>query len=223
MNDDLYQLLGVDHEATLAQIKAAYRNLARTAHPDAGGDPEEFVRITTAYNVLEHADTRKAYDFSGEYGDENPLKVQHRVIQHIADMFENILQQLVAQNLPPERFDFIQAMNDHIDGLSADFAKKERKLSEVLTGFHKTNRLIKKKGEGRNIFSEIAEKRILELAEEYNALKLSIRDIRRVREELQRYESVVDLIRGVQSGAYPGEGRRGGGFWEFLSGSLTST
>lgn len=220
MNEELYHLLGVDRDASQAQIKAAYRKLAKTAHPDAGGDPDEFVRITAAYNVLEDPDTRRAYDLTGEHGDENALQAQSRVIEHIATMFEMILHQLADEGIPPEAFDFIKAMKAHVSTLSGEFQQKERKLGKVLAGLHKTNTLIKKKGEGRNIFSEIAEKRIEGLSEDYKALKMSIRDVRRVREELDRYESVVDLIRGVQSGAYPGEGRR----WpSFFGGALTPT
>lgn len=217
MNDDLYQALGVDREASAADIKAAYRRLVRTHHPDAGGDPDEFVRITTAYNVLEDVETRKAYDLSGEYGDENPLEAQMRVIHHIASMFERILTDL---ERPPEEFDIVAAMNGHTEKLRHEFDAEERRLGKILAGLHKTNQLIKKKGEGRNIFSEIAEKRILEVSEEYKLLKMQIRDVRRVAEELNRYKSVVDVVRTVQAGAYPGRGRSG--LWTVFN-PLTST
>ncbi len=204
MTEDLYQRLGVSREASSAEIKAAYRNAVRTAHPDRGGDPDEFVLLTAAYNVLHDRDSRKAYDLTGEYGDENPLLLQQRVIQHISSMFEQILKDI---EVSPEEFDIIGAMKHHCAGLEDKFAKEETRLSKILTCLHKTNRLIKKKGEGRNIFSEIAEKRISELMEEYKLIKMQSRDVKRVREELERYESVVELIRTVQSGAYPGEGR----------------
>ena len=35
-----------------AQIKTAYRRLAKEAHPDVGGSQEKFVQITEAYNAL---------------------------------------------------------------------------------------------------------------------------------------------------------------------------
>ena len=34
------------------QIKRAFRTLRTRAHPDKGGDPEEFHRLVEAYNVL---------------------------------------------------------------------------------------------------------------------------------------------------------------------------
>jgi len=46
------QVLGVGADATAAEIKQAYRQLARQHHPDAGGDPEQFHRIQQAYELL---------------------------------------------------------------------------------------------------------------------------------------------------------------------------
>jgi molecular chaperone DnaJ len=47
-----YHLLGLSESATLTEVKRAYRRLARTMHPDAGGDHARFAEITAAYNVL---------------------------------------------------------------------------------------------------------------------------------------------------------------------------
>lgn len=49
------EVLGVDPSATLEQAKAAYRELARRHHPDAGGDPETMARINRAFQQAEEA------------------------------------------------------------------------------------------------------------------------------------------------------------------------
>jgi hypothetical protein len=48
------ETLNLPREGKLAsaQIKAAFRRLARTAHPDTGGSHEQFIRITEARNAL---------------------------------------------------------------------------------------------------------------------------------------------------------------------------
>jgi len=44
-----WEILGVDRTASKDVIAMAYRRLVKTAHPDAGGDADRFVRIQHAY------------------------------------------------------------------------------------------------------------------------------------------------------------------------------
>ncbi|CAN8065274.1 unnamed protein product [Agarophyton chilense] len=67
-NDRFYQLLGVEKDASLSQIKKSYRKLAMTHHPDRGGDEERFKEITTAFEVLSDEEKRQLYDDYGEEG-----------------------------------------------------------------------------------------------------------------------------------------------------------
>ncbi len=66
LEKDYYKTLGVPKTATAAEIKKAYRELARKYHPDANkGDlkaEERFKEITEAYNVLSDPKQRKEYD-----------------------------------------------------------------------------------------------------------------------------------------------------------------
>ncbi|GAB4823321.1 hypothetical protein N2152v2_010367 [Parachlorella kessleri] len=67
----LYQTLGVSRAASKADIKAAYRRLARIYHPDANPvslGPEKFQAITQAYEVLSDEERRQAYDEFGVSG-----------------------------------------------------------------------------------------------------------------------------------------------------------
>ncbi|MET7639469.1 molecular chaperone DnaJ [Streptomyces sp. NPDC005438] len=63
---DYYKVLGVPKDATEAEIKKAYRKLARENHPDANtGDAkaeERFKDVSEAYDVLGDAKRRKEYD-----------------------------------------------------------------------------------------------------------------------------------------------------------------
>ena len=63
---DYYTVLGIPADAALADIKKAYRTLARRHHPDRNnGDPaaaERFRQITEAYEVLTDPARRQAYD-----------------------------------------------------------------------------------------------------------------------------------------------------------------
>ena len=53
MNDaEARRVLGVSRGATAADVKKAYHRKALENHPDKGGDPKEFIKITEAYDVL---------------------------------------------------------------------------------------------------------------------------------------------------------------------------
>lgn len=63
---DPYEVLGVQRGATAAELKSAYRRLAKKLHPDANKhDPKaasRFAELNAAYEILGDADKRKAFD-----------------------------------------------------------------------------------------------------------------------------------------------------------------
>jgi len=68
---DYYEVLGVGHEASLEEIKKAYRKLAKQFHPDRdGGDAVRFKEATEAYEILSDPEKRRQYDHFGHAGPE---------------------------------------------------------------------------------------------------------------------------------------------------------
>jgi DnaJ-class molecular chaperone len=63
---DLYSLLGVKRDASEAEIKKAYRKLAKELHPDRNKDnpaaSARFSKVTQAYDILTDKDKRARYD-----------------------------------------------------------------------------------------------------------------------------------------------------------------
>ena len=58
-----YLILGVDPDATLEQVRSAYRLLVKDLHPDYyGQDSEPFLELQEAYAVLSDPARRRAYD-----------------------------------------------------------------------------------------------------------------------------------------------------------------
>jgi len=73
---DLYSQLGVARGATEAEIKKAYRKLAKELHPDRNKDnpkaTERFSKVTQAYDILTDKDKRAQYDRGEIDEDGNP-------------------------------------------------------------------------------------------------------------------------------------------------------
>lgn len=122
MEKDYYKILGVDRKASLAEIKRAYRKLARKYHPDLNpGDKAaeaRFKEIQEAYSVLSDPKKKRQYDQFGFVGDVPPGGTDYRTYTSgfegfdfssfgsstFRDFFENIFGQSSAQvRQRPER------------------------------------------------------------------------------------------------------------------------
>ena len=76
MSKSLYETLGVSESASQAEIKKAYRRLARQYHPDICKKKEceeKFKEINAAYEVLGDEEKRAKYDQFGDsmFGDKS--------------------------------------------------------------------------------------------------------------------------------------------------------
>jgi curved DNA-binding protein CbpA len=86
-----YEILGVAKDATAKQIKAAYRKMAQTHHPDKGGDSLRFVEIQQAYDTLSDAEKREHYD---RYGTIKPNdSLMDKAKQHVGAIFTSVMSQ----------------------------------------------------------------------------------------------------------------------------------
>ena len=89
---NLYEILGVDKDASTSEIKKAYRNLAKKHHPDKGGDEEVFKKISKAFSVLQDDERREKYD-NGEDIDEIVMDDREIATNNLCSVFDIVTSQ----------------------------------------------------------------------------------------------------------------------------------
>lgn len=110
MSNDLYALLGVRPSVPMGVIRQAYRQLAKTAHPDVGGSEERFAAIKRAHDVLTDPERRKRYDETGQIEEVQPDNEMAEVFQVIAGLLNSVL----GSQRDPTTADLVMAMKDQI-------------------------------------------------------------------------------------------------------------
>ncbi len=88
---DLYQVLGVERGAAAPEIQKAYRQRAKTSHPDSGGSVEAFSELGLAYAILSDPERRARYDRTGEADPPRPDNRDGNAVEVIAQKLGLIL------------------------------------------------------------------------------------------------------------------------------------
>lgn len=191
--ENLYDILGVDKEATEQDIKKAYRKKAVKNHPDKGGSSDEFSKIAFAYKVLSDPNERKKYDDTGvtsDTPDEEKAAVEH---------IKMILNKAISNECQHE---FMYGFSrEGIAGILKKVIKKQiAEASEVITNtestieklekLRKKTRLKKNAKRKFDIFASTCEE-ILEQAKNHKAgAEHQLKMLKRAQEIAADYEDV---------------------------------
>lgn len=128
-SSNLYDILGVPKDATNEQINKAYRKRAKEAHPDKGGDPEEFRAVNTAKQVLLNPRLREKYDNTGEF-DDTPDNRENEIIGVAMQAFNEAIAEAVARGGSPTRTNLVSSAIKKVN------LKMDAKREEVKTHKH---------------------------------------------------------------------------------------
>lgn len=87
MSKNYYEILGVDKNASVDEIKKAYRKKAIEHHPDKGGDEDKFKEAAEAYETLSDPEKKRQYDTFGTTGNRRSNFDMNDIFSQFGDIF----------------------------------------------------------------------------------------------------------------------------------------
>lgn len=194
-----YETLGVPRDATSAQVRVAFRQRAKAAHPDAGGNNMAFDDLCRAHKLLLDPRRREKFDKTGIIEEESADNAQAALINIVMGAFMGAAQQFALGKLRnPSTFDMVQFAEQQISLQIREIEKNlqiglaiAETLRRVEHRLHvkkkKSNSLLNQalKAQAKGI-EEHTEKLTVQIAQHNDALKF-LRDYRFDPEVVQQH------------------------------------
>ena len=162
MKFDLYKILGISRDANEDEIKAAYRQGVKAAHPDRGGDREEFDKLNTAKIVLLDPKKRSRYDESGGV-DLEPDNEQAMILNIVMEAIDEVLRVIEHKNAHPCQFDLLSDARMALNHKIAVLGQQLPPLKEGAKRIGEVANCIKSKGAKPNRLRSVFEARKMDL------------------------------------------------------------
>lgn len=198
---DPYKALGIERGAAEGAVKAAYRLRARSAHPDRGGDPEEFMVIVRAFDLLSDPDARRLFDESGVVDPDAAIRLRKDVASVLADMFDAAVRTAIETGLPLDGVDFIGMMDDAVRANAEEADSGARRLEREIADLDALKTRIRRHDEHANMFVDRLDEQIAAKAAERAQLRRRVHVFDIAVVELGNYDSETEMIAALETGA----------------------
>lgn len=187
---NLYETLGVKKTDSKEKIKKAYRKKSMKAHPDHGGNAEQFDTINKAYRVLVNEENRAKYDAGEKL--ENILKSAQTEEQKSMQILAQVYVNIVMAN-DPKTTNIAKQIKNHLEKAVADVEKmiktEETKKEKFLISLKRF-----KTSKKENFFENIANAQIINIDKAMKQGKEAKEDIGKALKFLDDYSYNVDEV-----------------------------
>lgn len=197
-----YKILDVPKKASAAQIKSAYRRRAMQTHPDRGNDGSEFALVAKAYAVLSDPEQRRRFDETGSIDEVPALTLHQKMVSLLAHCLAQALQETTQSRANIKAMNMVEMLRKFA---GANLAEARKKLDHQRALYANAELLLKRvtrKDEGENLFATILRKQMAELDRPIRENVTTVQAFERLIEELQHYQSEVEVMQAMQVMAY---------------------
>lgn len=129
---NLYARLDVDHKASKADIRRAYRRRARKDHPDTGGSPTAFALTKLAHDILTDDERRAKYDATGDTSEKTIDNRQAQILEHVAALLNATLDNCAKANRDPLTMNLAVEMSKLATQSIAEYRKQRSQVAAHL-------------------------------------------------------------------------------------------
>lgn len=185
--NDLYELLGVQKNATPEEIKLAFRDFAKKNHPDKFPDhpeleriTEEYTEVSNAYDVLSNKEKRAHYDNTGTTGPITTFKQQF-----IGFVSMQLMQIIESTSMPLEGYDIMQAMLEQAKDVKRNGEKAKGVTKDKILQLQKISD--KMEPQENNPFVDALQSHIQSYEKQLEAVENELALIIKIIPELRKY------------------------------------
>lgn len=195
MRTNLYDVLGVNKDASKDEIKKAYRNLSKKYHPDTKPDDpkakEKFEEITVAYKILSDERKKARYDATGEIE-------EHTFNQKLQSYLGQTFMQFVETVRNPKIENVIEQFFDHTVKIQNNLEQGKKKVKSKIERTEEISKRITTTNEDDCIKSMLNEK-INILKRDLVLIDEEVEFMEKVLEFLQMYDYEVDVDQNIKN------------------------
>ncbi len=167
-----YQVLGIAREAGAAEIKAVYRTLVKTCHPDVeGGSAEKFAPVQLAYDVLSDVERRKLYDETGVINELSPNNGRAQILEIVIQAFDAVMGEIVNQRRDPAQTDVVKAMRTVVERAMAASKEQQANIERNCALLKKVQQRLRRNGDGDDPIGPLLNGRFAEMDRALQGMK----------------------------------------------------
>jgi hypothetical protein len=183
-----YMVLGLEPNATNAQVKARFKKLSMKHHPDRGGDTEQFKIINEAYDAIING------------GKPSPSADKNQeAINLIIQLFNDCIND--CHGKPPHQIDLLAMAKKKISNALDDVRTKRTSLKRSLGVYKKLSGRMKTKPDCVNAFEMLVNSKQAEIEHNINESAIALAQLNLVGEMLENYDFDFEQTQGeVQQG-----------------------